>query len=128
MAKATGGEKAGKVTVWHNPRCSKSRQALALLAEMGIEPELRFYLDTPPSANEIKALLRRLQDAPAELVRTGEPAFREQGVRAVDLDAGGVAALIARHPVLLQRPVIEHAGRASIARTPEAVRAAVRRS
>ena len=127
MAKVAS-SKAGKITVWHNPRCGKSRQALALLAEMGIEPELRLYLESPPSASEITALLQRLHDAPADLVRTGEPAFREQGARAAELDTKRIATLIARHPILLQRPVIEHAGRARIARTPEAVRAAIGRS
>ena len=66
------------VTIYHNPRCSKSRQTLALLREKGFEPEVIEYLKTPPSATELKAILKQLGLAPRELMRRKEPPYKEQ--------------------------------------------------
>jgi arsenate reductase (glutaredoxin) len=109
-----------EVTIFHNPGCSKSRGAMALLAERGIRPEVVLYLEQPPSLQTLVALLERLDGAPAELVRRSEAAFVEAGLElAEDADATQVAALLAEHPALMQRPVVVVGDRAVIARPPQ---------
>ncbi len=105
--------------IWHNPRCSKSRETLALLHARGIVPEVRLYLEDPPTAAELRAALTALGRPPAALVRRGEPAFRDLGLGTAD-DATLIAAMAA-HPVLIERPLVLHAGRAALGRPPEAV-------
>lgn len=106
------------VTVWHNPRCSKSRGALALLEERGAEITVRRYLDDPPSREELEELLDKLGTGdPRELVRTGEKAYREEGLR--DADRGGLLDAMATHPILIERPVVIRGDRAVIGRPPE---------
>lgn len=104
-----------EVTIWHNPRCSKSRAALALLQARGIAPKIRLYLDNPPSAAEIEQVLARLGVAPDALARKTEPEYRP-GTSPADL----IAAMAAT-PKLIERPVVIAGGRAAIGRPPEAV-------
>lgn len=111
-----------EVRILHNPRCSKSRQALALLEERGVEPTVVRYLDEPLGRDELADLLGRLDAEPAALVRTGEALFKELGVdRATLGDADVVADLLAEHPRLMERPVVIAGGRAVIGRPPEQV-------
>lgn len=106
------------VTVWHNARCSKSRGALALLEGRGVDVEVRTYLTDPPTRAEVEQLLAQLgTDDPRDLVRTGEKRYRELGLRDADRDEL-IAALVA-DPILIERPVIVHDGRAVIGRPPE---------
>jgi len=110
------------VTIWHNPRCGKSRQTLALLRAKGIEPAVREYLKQPPSKAEIEKLMGLLDGDTTELIRDGEPQFKKLGKKKSELGKADIAAAIARHPILLQRPVVVVAGeRAAIGRPPEAV-------
>ena len=101
--------------LWHNPRCSKSREALALLAERGIVPGIVDYLKDPPTAAQIEALLRKLGGDPRALVR-----FKEDEASALGLSPGddrsvkAWAALLAAHPRLIERPVLESGDRATI--------------
>lgn len=113
------------VTIWHNPRCSKSRETLALLQAHGVEPAVRDYLKVPPTAVEVETLLGLLGGEPRALLRDGEAAFKATGRKAADLDRKDIVELIARHPVLLQRPVVVSGGKAAIGRPPEAVLAIV---
>ena len=109
-----------EVTVWHNPRCSKSRGALALLAEHGLEADERRYLDEPPSRGELEELLELLGvDDPHEIARREERLYRELGL--ADADRDRLLDAIVEHPVLLQRPVVVRDGRAVIGRPPERV-------
>ena len=108
------------VTIWHNPRCSKSRQTLALLQERGIEPEVRLYLQDAPTETELHTALKQLGVSAAGLVRKGEAEFREAGLRA-DSDEGALIAAMAQFPKLIERPVVFTGGRAAIGRPPEAV-------
>lgn len=108
------------VTIWHNPRCTKSRQTLALLAERGIAPEVRLYLQDPPTADEITAALGLLGRPAIALVRTGESLFRELGLTRDVPDATLIAAMAA-HPILIERPLVLANGRAALGRPPEAV-------
>jgi arsenate reductase (glutaredoxin) len=107
--------------IYHNPRCSKSRQTLALLREHGIEPEIIEYLRTPQSAEELQALLNLPGLEAKQLVRVKEAAWREakQDLAAMS-DAEIVSALV-DIPSLLERPVVVHNGRTCIGRPPENV-------
>lgn len=108
------------LTIYHNPKCSKSRQALGLLKDKGVEPEVVLYLDTPLSAEQISALLDKLGIEPHELLRKKEAEYEEAG-----LDRGSsreaIVAAIARFPRLLERPVIVRGERAVIGRPTERV-------
>lgn len=106
--------------IWHNPRCSKSRQTLALLEERGIVPTIRLYQQDAPSEAEIRAVLKALDLPAAALVRTGDALFRELGL-SKDTDEDQLIAAMAAHPALIERPVVLHKGRAALGRPPESV-------
>ena len=108
-------------TLYHNPRCSKSRAALELLRERGVEPELRLYLQDPPSKDELRGLLRRLGPARSGLIRTSEPEYAELGLDAAAIDDDALIAALYAHPRLLERPVFVVGTRAVIGRPPERV-------
>ncbi len=107
--------------LYHNTRCSKSRGALQLLNERGIEPEIVYYLETPPSPAELRELLRMLGIGPRALMRTSEPEYAALGLDDPALDDAQLVAALAAHPRLIERPVFVHGGRAVIARPPERV-------
>jgi arsenate reductase len=109
-----------QITLYHNPRCSKSRQALALLQEQGLEPTLRLYLDVAPSISELEHLLTLLNTSPRELIRDNEALYQELGLDQPLSDAELLRQLAA-HPSLLQRPIAISGQRAVIARPPELV-------
>ncbi len=102
--------------IWHNPRCSKSRQTLALLEA----PEIRLYLVDPPSEAEIRETLAMLALEPVALMRTGEKLFKELGLRKSDPPDALIAAM-AVNPILIERPIVFANGKARIGRPPEAV-------
>ncbi len=106
------------VTIYHNPRCSKSRQTLGLLKENGADPEIVEYLATPPSADELKDILVMLGMAPAELLRRKEAT--EAGIDPALDDAALIAAMVA-NPAVIERPIVVAGGRARIGRPPESV-------
>jgi arsenate reductase len=108
------------VTVWHNPRCSKSRGALALLAERGVDPEVVRYLDTAPSRAELVDVLRRLgSEDPLVITRTGEARYRELGLAGADRDT--VLDALAANPILIERPIVLVGDRAVVARPERAL-------
>lgn len=107
--------------LWHNPRCSKSRGALALLRERGIEPALRDYLSQPPDVDELCTLLARLGIGPRELLRTGEDAYAALGLADTALPDAAVIAAMAAHPRLIERPILVARERALVARPSERV-------
>jgi arsenate reductase len=113
------------VVIYHNPRCSKSRQTLELLRKRGIEPKVVEYLKDPPSASRIKELIGLLGIAPAELVRTKEVPFEKHRL-GKESSADAVATAIAADPILLERPVVVVGQRAVIGRPPENVLALLR--
>jgi len=109
------------VTIYHNPRCSKSRQTLALLQEKGIEPEIVEYLQTPPSAKQLKEILTKLGIGPRELMRKGEAAYKERGLAdPAKSDDELIAAMVAE-PILIERPIVLSGGKARLGRPPEQV-------
>lgn len=109
-----------KARIYHNPRCSKSRATLSLLKQRGVEVEVVEYLATPPDAGEIRDLLARLGLEAADIVRTGETAFRESGL-STESPPDELISLIAREPKVLQRPIVVVGDAARIGRPPEQV-------
>ena len=108
-----------RTTIYHNPRCSKSRQTLALLEERGISPRVVDYLKTPPSAAELKTILKKLGLRPRDLMRKGEPLYAELGLKDRDLDDDALIALMVANPILIERPIVVSGGKAAIGRPPE---------
>jgi arsenate reductase len=109
------------VTIWHNPRCSKSRQTLELLREKGIEPAIREYLKEPPTRAEVEKLIDLLGGDAKDVIRDGEAEFKSMGRKKAELSKTDIASAIAKHPILLQRPIVVSGSRAAIGRPPEAV-------
>jgi arsenate reductase len=109
-----------QVTMWHNPRCSKSRETLELLQDRGIEPTVRLYLADPPDQQELRDVIGQLGVRVIGLVRTKEAVFRDSGL---DRDATDDELLdaMAKHPKLIERPVVIAGGRAALGRPPERV-------
>jgi arsenate reductase (glutaredoxin) len=112
---------SGTVTIYHNPRCSKSRQSLALLEEKGIAPKVVEYLKTPPSAAELKRILKMLSLKPRDIIRKGEQAYAELGADDGSLTDDELIALMVENPILIERPIVVADGNAAIGRPPEAV-------
>jgi len=110
---------------WHNPRCTKSRQALALLREKGIEPQVREYLKNPPSTAELEAVAKKLRlSSPRDMMRTKEAAYKEAGLKDVDEDAALFQAMV-DEPKLIERPILVNGPKAAIGRPTEAILNAV---
>jgi arsenate reductase len=108
-------------TIYHNPRCSKSRQTLDLLRSRGIEPTVIEYLSKPPDGKTIGALLGLLGLEPRQLMRTGEPVYRALGLADPALSRAALIAAMAANPILMERPVVVANGQAAIGRPPESV-------
>ncbi|WGI22721.1 arsenate reductase (glutaredoxin) [Amylibacter sp. IMCC11727] len=107
-------------TIWHNPRCTKSRQTLALLEENGETPNVIKYLETPPSIDEIRAALTALNVPAIQIMRTGEKTFKNLGLSKIDPDETLITAM-AENPILIERPIVFKNDRAAIGRPPEDV-------
>jgi len=111
------------VQIWHNPRCSKSRQALKIVEASGAELEIRRYLEDPPSTAELDRVLKMLGMEPVELARLKEGVAKEIGLKDKDLSREEWLEIMVQHPLLIERPiVITEDGRAVLGRPPEAVR------
>lgn len=113
------------VTIYHNPRCSKSRNTLELLRDRGIEPTIVEYLATPPDAAGLKRILGLLGMSPRDLMRRGEAAYGENGLDAPALDDNALIAAMVASPILIERPIVvvkdEKGERAALGRPPEKV-------
>ena len=106
--------------IWHNPRCSKSRQTLALLQEHGIEPEVRLYLEAPPSFEELAEVIDKLGIGPWELLRRGETTFKELSL-GKDSATQAIIEAMCLHPILIERPVVITGNSAALGRPPQNV-------
>jgi arsenate reductase len=109
------------VTIYHNPRCSKSRQTLQLLRDKGIEPDIIEYLKTPPDAETLAGLLKMLGLAPRELMRRKETAYKDNALDDDSLDEAALIAGMVANPVLIERPIVVKGRKAALGRPPEAV-------
>jgi arsenate reductase (glutaredoxin) len=109
------------VTIYHNPRCAKSRQTLALLEARGLKPRIVEYLKTPPDRATLIAILRKLGVPARELVRRSEPEYVGLGLARPDVSEDELLDAMASHPQLIQRPIVISGRHARIGRPPEAV-------
>ena len=109
-----------KVKIWHNPRCSKSRNTVALLDEKGVDAEVIKYLDTPPSRDEIVEVLGMLNLSARELMRTKEDIYKELGLKDVS-DEDKLIDVMVQNPKLIERPIVIKDGKAAIGRPIENV-------
>ena len=109
------------VTIYHNPRCSKSRQTLQLLHDNNIDPVVIEYLKTPPSKNEFKRILTMLEMKPREILRTKEPEYKQYGLDDTSLTDDQIISIMLEHPKLIERPIVVTKNRAALGRPPENV-------
>lgn len=108
-----------EITIYHNPRCSKSRETLKLIEDKGIAPRVVEYLRTPPSAAELAAILAALGKKPAEIVRKKEAA--EAGIDPAALDDAALIAAMVANPAIIERPIVVNGAKAALGRPPESV-------
>jgi arsenate reductase len=110
-----------EITIYHNPRCSKSRATLALLEEQGHSPEVIEYLVTPPQTDRLAGILDMLGVTASQLLRRGEQAFRDLDLGRADVPDSEIIAAMISHPELIERPIVVCNGKARIGRPPELV-------
>ena len=110
---------ANEIIIWHNPRCSKSREALKLLQEEGIDPTVYKYLDEHPTKEEIKKVLDMIGAKPRDIMRTKEAIYKELGLK--DVDDEKLIEAMAEHPKLIERPIVIKEGKAVLGRPPQKV-------
>lgn len=110
-----------KVTIYHNPRCSKSRETLKLLQDRGLESEVVEYLQTPPDAAVLKGLLKKLGIGAKDLLRRGEEEYRRLGLAGKLDDEAALVRAMVDHPILIERPIVVHGAKARLGRPPERV-------
>lgn len=108
-------------TIWHNPRCSKSRQTLALLEEHGIQPTILKYLDTPPDSGTIASVVGQLGISPRDLLRRGEAEYKELGLNNPAISDQELFEIMSDHPKLIERPIVIQGNQARLGRPPENV-------
>ncbi|WP_392553319.1 arsenate reductase (glutaredoxin) [Orbus wheelerorum] len=110
------------ITIYHNPKCSKSRETLALLTEKGIEPQIILYLDAPPSINTLKTLLKQLGfESARQLMRTKDDLYKELELDNEKLNEEQLLTAMHQNPKLIERPIVVANGKAKIGRPPESV-------
>lgn len=108
-------------TIYHNPRCSKSRQTLQLLEQHAVQPDVVLYLEQPPTQSLLKGLLRKLGLNARDLLRKGEEEYKALGLADPDLAEEALLAAMHAHPQLIERPIVVRGARAVIGRPPENV-------
>jgi len=109
------------ITIYHNPRCSKSRQTLQLIRDSGVEPNVVEYLKTPPTSAELSSILETLNLMPVELMRRKEGVFSELNLATAELSRDELIAVMVGNPVLIERPIVVKGSDAVIGRPPENV-------
>lgn len=107
------------VTIYHNPRCSKSRKTLELIQSRGIKPVIIEYLKDPPSRKKLKEILAMLKLEPRQLMRTNENVFKEKGLDNPSLSQDQLVSAMVENPILIERPIVVAKGKAVIGRPPE---------
>ncbi|MDA0369070.1 MAG: arsenate reductase (glutaredoxin) [Proteobacteria bacterium] len=109
------------VTIYHNPRCTKSRQTLALLEDKGLRPTIVEYLKAPPSAKELEAILSKLGMEPRQLMRTKEEPYAALGLADLGKSRASLVKAMVENPILIERPIVLAKDKAAIGRPPENV-------
>ena len=110
-----------QISMFHNPRCSKSRQTLQLLQDRGIEPIIIQYLKTPPDKRRLNDLLKLLNMEPRDLIRSKEKVYKELGLADPKLTRDQLLDAMLQHPILIERPIVFANGKAALGRPPENV-------
>ncbi len=109
------------VSIYHNPRCSKSRQTLSLLEEKGISPEVILYLETPPDASQLTLILKQLGISARDLLRKGEQEYKDNNLKDTSLSEAQLIEFMCQYPKLIERPIVLNGQKARIGRPPESV-------
>jgi arsenate reductase (glutaredoxin) len=110
-----------EVTIYHNPRCRMSRKALELIQQKKIQPKIIEYLKTPPTAKELDAILKKLKLEPRDIIRTKEKEYKKFKLDNPGLTRQRLIETLAKHPILIQRPIVLSGGKATLGRPPERV-------
>lgn len=109
------------LTIYHNPRCSKSRQTLELLEAKGFKPRVIEYLKNPPSPKELNEILIKLHLEPRQIIRSQEEAYQSLGLNEKTLDRSSLLEILSQNPILMERPIVVNNSKAAIGRPPEKV-------
>jgi len=109
------------VTIYHNPRCGKSRQTLGLIREAGVEPEIVEYLKDPPSAPQLERILKSLGLEPRDVMRRNEKVYKELGLAKRELSRKEAIRFLVENPILIERPIVVKGKKAVLGRPPENV-------
>ena len=107
--------------IYHNPRCSKSRQTLEILNEQDVDTEIVLYLENPPSAEELTSILAMLNISARDLLRKGEPDYKTLNLADPNISETEIVIAMTEHPKLIQRPIVIKGGKAAIGRPPELI-------
>lgn len=108
-------------TIYHNPRCSKSRQALQLLQDNGVDPIVRLYLENSPTVAELNEILQKLHLSARDLLRKGEQEYKDLNLQNTSLDENALVVAMVQHPRLIERPIVIRGDKAVLGRPPENV-------
>jgi len=111
-----------KVTIYYNPKCRKSREALQIIKEKGIDPEIRNYMEEPPTKAELSEVLRKMGRRPRDIFRKSEPLYKDLGLKNKDLSDDELLTYLNEYPILIERPIVVKGQRAVLGRPPEDVR------
>ena len=109
------------VTIYHNPRCSKSRKTLAMLRDRGIEPKVVEYLKDTPKTSDLDKILTMLGKSPRDVMRKSEAPYKDENLQDPSLSRKALIAAMVKNPILIERPIVVAGGKAAIGRPPEAV-------
>jgi arsenate reductase len=109
------------IVIYHNPRCTKSRETMKLLEKKGIKPQVIEYLKTPPSATELKTLVAKLGISPRQLLRKGEEPYKKLKLADENLSDAALIKAMVENPILIERPIVVNGNKAALGRPPEAV-------
>ena len=116
-----------KIRIYHNPRCSKSRQTLEIIESSGVKPDIILYLEQPPSAAEFKRILKKLDRSPRDLLRKNEEAYKELQLANDQLSDTQIINAMLANPKLIERPIVIKGDRAVLGRPPENVKALLKK-
>ena len=109
------------ISIYHNPRCSKSRQTLQLLEDKGISPEIVLYLETPPDKAALQGLLDKLAISPRQLLRKSEADYKDNNLKDPSLSDEQLIDFMLKYPKLIERPIVVNGDKAALGRPPESV-------
>lgn len=109
------------LTIYHNPRCTKSRETLKLLEDKGLQPKVVEYLKEPPTAKELDDILKKLGLEPEQIVRTKEDVYATSGLKNANLSRSEKIAILVKNPILIERPIVVNGAQAALGRPPERI-------